>query len=160
MDVSRPEHYYRVALERIRQAEYLYREGSSYALAMYVAGVAVESMLRAFRARESSEFESRHDILLLFAESGMRRMGVEKLQAKGWSEEDINSQVKTLQAAVLDVHKLWHNNYRYASEDRLLAHLKRMKLYQKVKGDLLKANALRLFNAADVFISTGVLQWQ
>ncbi len=56
MDISRPEHYYEVALERINQAQSLYREGSSYALAMYGAGVAVESMLRAYRARKSMQF--------------------------------------------------------------------------------------------------------
>jgi hypothetical protein len=159
MDVSRPEHYYQAALQRIKQAEYHYRQGNSYALAMYVAGVAVESMLRAFRAKQTTEFESRHDVLSLFAESGMLRMAEQKLEAAGWSKDDITNHVKSLRAAVDDVYLLWHNNYRYASEERLLAHLKRMRLYQKVKGDLLKAKALQLFNAASVFITRGILQW-
>src|SRR5437899_8813032 len=129
MDISRPEHYYRAALERIRQAQYLYREGSSYALAMYVAGVAVESMLRAFRAKKTSEFESRHDVLALFAESGMLRVGEERLKALGWSDEQIAAHAKSLKSAVIDVYNLWQNNCRYASEERMLAHLKRKKLY-------------------------------
>jgi hypothetical protein len=160
MDVSRPEHYYRAALERIKQARYLYREGSSYALAMYVAGVAVESMLRAFRAKIIPEFESRHDVLSLFAESGMLRVGEVRLRAEGWSESDITNHVKALRIAVNAVYVLWHNNYRYASEERLLAHLKRVKLYRGVKGDLLKAKALQLLNAANVFIARGILQWR
>src|SRR5439155_25154332 len=125
MEVSRPEHYYRAALERIRQAEYLYREGSSYALAMYVSGLAVESMLRASRARQSSELDSRHDVLLLFAESGMLRVGEERLASADWSAGEIAKHVKILRRAVHDVFILWHNNYRWASEERLLAHLKR-----------------------------------
>jgi hypothetical protein len=35
-----------------------------------------------------------------------------------------------------------------------------MKLYQRVKGDPLKANALRLLTAAQRFIDKGVLQWR
>jgi hypothetical protein len=35
-----------------------------------------------------------------------------------------------------------------------------MKLYQKAKGDLLKANAYDLVKAAQQFIDKGVLQWQ
>jgi hypothetical protein len=46
-----PEHYFQTATQRMRQAHYLYREGSSFALAIYVGGVAVESLLRAFKAR-------------------------------------------------------------------------------------------------------------
>jgi hypothetical protein len=35
-----------------------------------------------------------------------------------------------------------------------------MKLYEGVKGDLLKANAFRLLKAAQRFIEKGVLQWR
>lgn len=160
MDVSRPEHYYWAALERIKQAEYLYREGSSYALSMYVSGVAVESMLRAFRAKETFDLESRHDILRLFTESGMLRVGEETLAAKGWATRQIEKHVTELRTAVNDVYLLWHNNYRWASEERLVAHLKWMKLYRGVKGDVLKAKALELFEAASVLIKKGVLQWR
>lgn len=33
------EHFFKVALERMRQATLIYRAGDSYALAMYVAGL-------------------------------------------------------------------------------------------------------------------------
>lgn len=65
----------------MRQAEHLYDEGASFALAIYVGGVAVECLLRAFKAR------------------------------------------------------LWANNYRFASEERLRSHLKEITGYQKIKGD-------------------------
>ena len=153
------EHYFRVALERMRQSHSLYREGDSYALAMYVAGVAVESMLRAYMLRRKREFESRHDVLLLFKESGMLDVDPDMLKAKGMSDREIEAHLLALRAAVSDVFILWHNNYRYASEARLLTHLKRMRLYRGAKGDLLKAKALQLLNAAQLFIDKGVLQW-
>jgi hypothetical protein len=96
---------------------------------------------------------------LLFKESAMVDVHPDKLKAKGMSEAEIDHHVKTLRVAVNEVFVLWHNNYRYASEERLLSHLKRMKLYQGVKGDVRKARALQLLNAARLFITKGVLQW-
>ena len=55
---------------------------------------------------------------------------------------------------------LWRNNYRFASEARLWLTSKQMELYQKVKGDALKANAHRLLTAAQKLIDNGVLQWR
>ncbi len=43
-----------------------------------------------------------------------------------------------LQLAVNEIFKLWANNYRFASEERLNSHLKRITGYQKIKGDYLK----------------------
>jgi hypothetical protein len=37
-----PEHYFQTATQRIRQAHYLFEEGASFALAIYVGGLAVE----------------------------------------------------------------------------------------------------------------------
>jgi hypothetical protein len=62
MDFS-PEHYFQTATQRMRQAQYLYNEGSSFALAIYVGGVAVECLLRAFKGRRDPTFDERHDLL-------------------------------------------------------------------------------------------------
>lgn len=153
------DHYFKASLERMKQALFLYRAGESYALTMYVAGVAVECMLRAYVLKKKTEFESRHDVLLLFKESGMLSWDADKWKAKGLSDDDMDQHMLALRTAVNDVYILWHNNYRYASEARLLAHLKKMKLYQSVKGDLLKAKALQILKAAQLFIDKGVLQW-
>ena len=66
-----PEHYFQTATQRIRQAHYLFREGSSFALAIYVGGVAVECLLRAFKGRRDPTFDEKHDLLKLFAASGI-----------------------------------------------------------------------------------------
>ncbi len=155
------DHYFSASVERMSQAQHLYREGKGYyALAMYAAGLAVECLLRAYMVARKREFESRHDVLRLFKESGMLDVDPDKLKTKGLTDEQIRGHQKLLWSSVNDVFILWRNNYRFASEARLLAHLKKMKLYQGVKGDPLKAKAYDLLRAAQRFIDQGVLQWQ
>lgn len=158
MDLT-SEHYFRASIERLRQAKHLYRASDSYALAMYVAGVAVECMLRAYMVKKKAEFDARHDLLLLLQESGMLKVNPDILTKKGLSDNDIESHRRTLQKAASTVYGLWRNDYRYASEARLLAHIKRRKLYRKAKGDQLKASAYQLLVATEVFIERGILQW-
>jgi hypothetical protein len=154
-----PEHYFQTALQRMHQAQYLYDEGSSFALAIYVGGVAVECMLRAFKGRRDPAFDERHDLLRLFAASGMLRVDRDKLQAKQWTEDQIDGHLRSLQLAVNEIVKLWSNNYRFASEERLRAYLKKITGYRRIKGDYLKAQARQLLNSAQKFIDKGVVQW-
>jgi len=157
----RAENYLRAAIERMSQAQHLYREGKGcFALAMYCAGLAVECLLRAYiLKRGKKEFVSRHDVLLLWKESGIINIDTDRLKAKGLSERMVEEHQKALWASVNEVYILWRNNYRFASEDRLLGHLKKMKLYEGIKGNLLKAKAYDLLRAAQRFIDKGVLQW-
>jgi HEPN domain len=153
------EHYYQSALERIEQARFLYDQGASYALAMYVAGVAVECLLRAFKRLRDPEFDERHDLLRLFQASGMLDLDPVELQTRGLSRTQAEGLIKDLRGAVNDVYSLWANDFRYASEARLRAHLKRVRPVRKTKGDRLKAEARRQYNAASKFINRGVLLW-
>jgi len=154
------DHYYQASVERMSQAQHLDRDGEgNYALAMYTAGLAVECLLRAYMLKRKREFESRHDLLLLFKESGIEDVELDRLKAKGLTDEQIQEHQKILWSSVNDVFILWWNNYRFASEARLLAHLKKMKLYKRERGNLLKAKAYDLLRAAQRFIDKGVLQW-
>jgi hypothetical protein len=83
MKIDKSNHYFGAGLERLRQAWTLYQEGNSYALAMYVAGVAVECMLRAFKMRKETTFDEKHDLECLFRASGMLKIDPELLKAKG-----------------------------------------------------------------------------
>src|SRR5580700_5586756 len=94
------EHYFQTATQRMRQAHYIYEEGSSYALAIYVGGVAVECLLRAFKGRRDPTFDEKHDLLRLFAGSGMLRVDPAKLRAKNWTDARIDAHLRTLQVAV------------------------------------------------------------
>jgi hypothetical protein len=155
------DHYFRASVERMNQAHRLYREGEGYyALAMYTAGLAVECLLRAYMVKRKREFESRHDLLLLFKESGILGVNPDRLKTKDLTEEQIQSHQKTLKVAVNDVVILWRNNYRFASEARLLAYLKQKKLYRGTTGNLLKAKASDLLKADQRFIDKGVFQWR
>jgi hypothetical protein len=124
-----------------------------------VGGVAVECLLRAFKGRRDPRFDERHDLLRLFAASGMLHTDSDKLRAKGWTDDQIDSHRRTLQVAVNEIVRVWANNYRFASEERLRAYLKQVTGYQKIKGDYLKEISRRFLSSAQEFMNKGVLLW-
>jgi hypothetical protein len=77
----------------------------------------------------------------------------------GRSEGEIDAHLRALQTALNQVVRLWANNYRFASEERLRSHLKRVTGYKRIGGDYLKEQARRLLDSAQRFIDKGVLQW-
>lgn len=155
-----PEHYFQTATQRMRQAQHLFDDGSSYALTIYVGGVAVECLLRAFKGRRDPTFDEKHDLLLLFAASGMLRVDRDKLLAQDWTDAQIDAHLHSLKVAVNHIFSLWKNNYRFASEERLRAHLKKITGYRKIKGDYLKEQARQFLNSAQQFVDKGVVQWR
>ena len=155
-----PEHYFQTATQRMRQARYLYKEGSSFALTIYVGGVAVESLLRAFKGRRDPSFDEKHHLLRLFAASGMLRVDRAKLRAKNWTDAQIDLHLRTLQIAVNEIFRIWANNYRFASEERRRSHLKKITGHQRIKGDYLKEQGRQFLNSAQKFIDKGVVQWK
>ena len=52
-----------------------------------------------------------------------------------------------LRVAANEVFKLWANNYRFASEERLRSHLKKITGYRRIKGDYLKQQAQQFLNS-------------
>jgi hypothetical protein len=154
-----PDHYFQTATQRMRQAQHLYQEGASFALAIYVGGVAVECLLRAFKGKRDPTLDEKHDLLRLFAASGMLRVDPDKLRARQWTDAQIDQHLQTLRVAVNEIFRLWANNYRFASEERLRSHLKEITGYQRIKGDYLKEQARRFLSSAQRFIDKGVLLW-
>ncbi|HEX4069545.1 MAG TPA: hypothetical protein VHX68_00180 [Planctomycetaceae bacterium] len=154
-----PEHYFQTATERMRQAQHLYQEGSSFALSIYVGGLAVECLLRAFKGRRDPTFDERHDLLRLFAASGILRVDREKMRARNFTEEQIDEHLRTLQIAGNEVFRLWSNQFRFASEGRLRSHLKQITGHRRIKGDYLKEQARRFVVSAQRFIDKGVMLW-
>jgi hypothetical protein len=151
--------YYRASLERMKQARELYRGGAAYALAMYCGGLAVESLLRAFRWSDDTSFEGRHDLSDLLRASRLLRTDDEYMRRKGASEEAIQRSGRALRAAMNEVIILWHNNLRFASEASLKAFLNKLGRLRGAKGDPLKKNALELLNAAQTVMDRGVTLW-
>jgi hypothetical protein len=137
------EHYYRTANERMIVATMLF-DRQRYGLSMYVAGLAVECLLRAFRVRKDPVFDSRHDLKLLFRESGILRLHAERLEARGLPLEKINDAVAEFAAAHDIVVRLWRNDYRFAAQSHIRGWLNEIGAYHGIRGDVLKVNALRL----------------
>jgi len=141
----KPEHYLESSLERIDSARRLHRQ-QHYPEAIYLAGVAVECLLLAYKTRENSEFESRHDLGNLLKESGVAGFISQKDKRK-------------LPALLGEVWSRWKNNYRFASRDRLTSEFKRLKLDRGIKGEILKPNSYIVISNAVEIISLGVKQW-
>lgn len=112
MNLTADDHYW-AALDRIRAAELLHSD-AKYGSAIYLAGVAVECILRAYRVRFDPEFDSRHDLPALLTASGLQNYVPEKRRAE-------------VAAALGDVWARWRNDYRYASDDRVLRDLRKRK---------------------------------
>ncbi len=155
----RAEQYYRASLERMTQARRIYQDGDAFSLAMYCGGLAVESLLRAFRWTQDTSFEGRHDLSDLMKASGMLRIDDEYMRRKGASEDTIYDAGVKLRGAMNEVIILWHNNLRFASEASLRAFLKKIGRLRGVKGDPLKKNAMDLLNAAQTVVDRGVALW-
>lgn len=156
----RSEHYFAAAVERSRQANLLYLDGRSFALAIYVAGLSSECLLRAFKARHDETFDERHDMLRLLAASGLMDIDRQQLIDTGMIDSDIDIHLQQLKVAVHEICLLWSNRYRFAPEELLRSHLKRRTQYRKIKGDYLKAQARRLLDATDVLMRQGFLRWR
>ena len=155
MKPFKPEHYYRAALERMRQAQILYRQDSCFTLAMYVAGVAIECLLRAFKGRRDPSFDEKHDLLRLFKASGILR------KSTGESYDLADPTPRLLLKWINEIVVLWSNDYRFASEERLRSHLRKNVAFRRItKGDLLKASARQLIEACQKFMDRGVFLWQ
>jgi hypothetical protein len=154
--------YFRASAERMRQARLMYahqKDGPNYALAMYLSGLAVECMLRAFRWAKEPTFEGRHDLLELFKASGLLQVHEERMVKKGASPEAAAEYALRLRAAMNTTVALWSNTFRFAPDDRVRARLKEMGHYHGVKGDVLKAKAKQLVEAAQFVVDRGVVLW-
>ncbi len=141
----RPEHYPDASLEQISSARRLHKQ-RRYPGAIYLAGVAVECLLLAYRTRENQEFESRHDLRSLLRESGMT----------GFIRPGDR---KRLFVMMGEVWSRWKNNYRFASYDRLTSEFRRLKLDRGVRGGILKPNSDIVIRNAVEIINLGARRW-
>jgi len=153
------EQYFRAATERMRQARLLYHSGDSYALGMYCSGLAVECLLRAFRWQRDPTFSGRHDLDDLLKASELLVINDAQMRLRNIPEDEIRDYASALRAAMIEVKALWHNNLRFASEDRLRSHLHQMGRLHGIRGNAVKKNALDLLEAAQKIIDRGVALW-
>ncbi|MDQ7090770.1 MAG: hypothetical protein Q9M50_09005 [Methylococcales bacterium] len=79
----------------------------SIIFSLYCAGVAVECMLRAYILKITTEFNSKHDLELLYLDSKIATLL--SLEEK----KDLTTSIKKL-------NKIWRNDLRYTSKDRMI----------------------------------------
>lgn len=138
--------YLAAAEERLASLEFLYARGL-YTLALYVSGVAVESIFRAYRCRIDPVFDARHNLYDL-----ARSAKFVQIVPPGRTDE--------YDKALIDVAVRWSNNHRYRSDAAVRSFLRRAELNRKVKGDFLKENARRAIDAAFFLVNLGLLKWK
>lgn len=153
------EQYYHVSLERMKQATRLYQDGTAYALAMYCGGLAVESLLRAFRWTHDSSFEGRHNLTDLLKESRLLSFDEEFMRRRGRTQQEIDVSGLKLRSAVNEVVALWHNNLRFASEASLKLSLQKSGKLGRIKGDAIKKNTSNLLVSAQAVVDRGAAIW-
>lgn len=138
--------YVEAAKERLIEADLLY-DRARYALALYVAGVAVESLLRAYIFRLEPRLEAAHNLKLL-------------LNAGNLSSLATQNEYDQIGAEISNLFNRWKNDLRYTSNNRLQRRLKRSKLDRGFRGDFLKENCRIAIEAARVTLKIGVVKWK
>lgn len=139
------EDYLEAARDRLIDAHGLYDLGR-YSLSLYTGGLALESLLRAYRILKDTEFDERHDLRLLLAECPIEKF------VKPFEYDEISG-------LVFKVFVRWKNDFRFASEDRLQRHFKKLHLDRGIKGNFIKANCRFVVDAADRTLKIGVTKW-
>ena len=152
------EHYFRAAYERILDARELHKRGR-YGFCIYASGLAVESLLRAFRWKKDPVFDARHDLVRLFRDSGILQLNEEKLRSRGLAEEAVRRTITEFLAAKDDVTRFWSNDFRFGSDAQIRGYLVTIGAYRGKRGDLLKVSASTILSAAQKIVDTGVILW-
>lgn len=138
---------YVVAAEEHATAAFKLLEEREFVLAHYVAGLAVECIVRAFRTRKSRVFDERHDLY-------------ELARAAGFFDMFPPHRTESLTAAYGTVVAQWINTHRFRSEDALRKFLTERQLFKGIKGDLLYGRTRMIVNAAFDIVTFGVIEWK
>lgn len=151
------EEYRGAAYERYEAAVSAF-SGKQYSMAHYLAGIAVECMLRAYQNRRDKQFSSKHNLYNLARESRfLDLLPPERADLRGIFEE---------------MSLRWHNDHRYYPERKLRSYLHdtgfSMLAHYRVgagerstiRGDLLKQNASRMIDLASLIVELGERKWK
>jgi HEPN domain-containing protein len=138
--------YVDAAQERLRNAKLLY-EAAQYAFALYAAGVAVESLLRAYIVRIEPVFETAHNLPKLLNESKLRQVVTP-------------DESELIDISLITLARRWKNDLRYTSNNRLRRRLKKLKLDRGRRGDFLKENCRIAIDMAATILRIGAAKWK
>src|SRR5205823_4031714 len=117
-----------------------------YVMAHYVAGLAVECLLRAYRFRRNPEFDSRHDLLVLCDESGFQEAVGHRKQFR-------------VRSIIQGIAYQWNNAHRFRSDEQFRRYLKQLRVDRGIRGSFVKENTRRIVEAAGEIVALGVRSW-
>ena len=137
--------YYQAALDHIDEARLLYDE-NRYVLAHYVAGLAVECMLRAYAVRNGEPFEGRHNLS-------------KWLELARFDEVIATSRREIVSSSYNVVVTQWNSTQRYYSDGFLRAYFRNAHLNRGIKGDAVKELTRRIAEAAFDVLNEGKVRW-
>jgi hypothetical protein len=140
------ETYRDAAKQHVLAAGELYDLGR-FAESNYLAGLAVECMLRGYRVMIDPEFDARHDLHNLY-------------KLARFADVVPIGDVVSLSAALGDVVVLWSNDHRFLDDEALGKRWAKRKLYEGIRGNFVKERVRQLVNAASVIVATGAARWK
>lgn len=138
-----PDHYYSASMERLTDAARLH-QAERYVASVYLSGVAVECMLRAYRSRTDPTFDSRHDLTSLMTSSGIMDF------IKDHERRDFACHLGT-------VWRFWRNSWRYAEHSRFDSHV--ASLEPSRKSPFAKWASSEVYDSATYVVSRGKYRW-
>lgn len=144
---AQPENYaemYLAAAQDHAPAALEMHDAGRYVLAHYLAGLAVECVLRAYRYRITPGFSGRHDLEALY-------------EAAQFSDVVPEESRPEIEAALIEVARRWSNSHRYRSECALGDYLRQGGFGRK--GKFIKESSRRIVNAALILVNQEVLRW-
>lgn len=124
-----PDRYLEAAHERLQEARIL-RKSGRYGPSVYLAGVAAECILRAYRTREKRQFHERHDLAALLEGCNQRLFGTRRRQ---------------LHSAITTLTKIWQNDFRYHSRQLLLTRFRKRKMTRTFEGRRIDGDPLKFY---------------
>ena len=142
--------YLAAAQEQLSAAEDLYSQ-KRYAVAAYMAGVAVEALFLAYLTRNNAVNDAQHSLFRLAVTSG-------------FFENLPRAERERLNIELDSVALRWRNNHRYRSEKAYREFLIREKLYviegnRTIRDDVVLHNTETLLESARRLIHSGVTRW-
>ena len=138
--------YRDAAQEHLGHARLLHYDARQYSLAHYIAGVAIECILRAHGLRADDEFTGRHDLI--------------QLASRAKFSDLVRTEKSADYTSLVDEASLrWRSNHRYFTEMQLLSYLNNTGIDQRIRGNKLKYNSQRMYDLAERIVGIGILKW-
>jgi HEPN domain-containing protein len=131
-----------------KEAAWAAYDRKDYALAMYLAGLAVECILQAIALQDDPTHDAKHDLAKWLARC-------RKSLQNGIKSEAVREHWNR-------VVRMWRNELRYLSYDGVLGYLRQRNFHRGIAGGpdaIMRVNAKRLLDSTVAVHNRGVVAW-